>query len=398
VVKVASRCNLNCSYCYVYNLGDTSYLDQPAVMSTATAEALVLRVAEHCERHRISHFTFAFHGGEPLLAQPSFFRRFVGYAAAKMPKRTQVLYTLQTNGVLLSRKWCATLSELDIALNISLDGPKDVNDRWRIDHSGRGSYDRIRRGWDVAVASGLRPGLLAVVDITAAPSEIFAHISRLNPRSVDLLLPAATYEKPPPHYSRDDGATPYADWLLEMFKLWIADETTSFRIRLFERIIHTLLGIGGELDAIGPGKNRVLVVESDGAIQPLDLLKVCGDGMTQTPFNVQSTALDDSFGHPLIRLYHDSDDRLCKTCRRCLLKRVCSGGYLPHRYREHNGFDNPSVYCRDLMKLITGIQNWICDSLPADLMEQQRLVPLSYAEARAAIGFRQRKSTIARDE
>jgi uncharacterized protein len=58
---------------------------------------------------------------------------------------------------------------------------------------------------------------------------------------------------------------------------------------------------------------------------------------------------------------------------------------LPHRYRTANGFDNPSVYCADLMQLITGIQNWVHSSLPDDIVTRQRLVPLSYAEARDAI-------------
>jgi uncharacterized protein len=393
VVKVASRCNLNCSYCYVYNLGDTSYLRQPAVMSTATVDALLQRVAEHCARHRLRTFSFAFHGGEPLLAGPSFFRYFVDRAAAVVGKQTRIRYFVQTNGTLMDDAWCSLLRELEITVGISLDGPRDVNDRWRIDHAGKGSYDRTLDGWNRSKAAGLDPGLLMVMDVTANPRTVFEQVRALEPRFVDFLFPDATYERLPPQYASDGQSTPYGDWLLHIFQSWMQDETARFRIRLFERIIHGVLGIPGTSDAIGPGPNEVLVIESDGSIEPVDVLKVCGEGATRTEFNVHRSTFDDAFRHPLIELYHLSNERLCETCQRCLVKQVCAGGYLPHRYRQHNGFDNPSVYCRDLMRLISGIQNWVCASVPSDIAEQQGVVALSFAQARAAIAPRRSRTT-----
>jgi uncharacterized protein len=103
VVKVASRCNLNCSYCYVYNAGDNSYLQQPAVMSDETMDALVQRTANHCRQHGIALFTFVFHGGEPLLAGQDFFHRFVNQVTTHFPAETKPNFCLQTNGTLLTR-------------------------------------------------------------------------------------------------------------------------------------------------------------------------------------------------------------------------------------------------------------------------------------------------------
>ena len=68
VIKIASRCNLNCSYCYMYNLGDTTYKSQPKLMSNDIIDSLINRVKEHCQEHGIKNFHFVIHGGEPLLA------------------------------------------------------------------------------------------------------------------------------------------------------------------------------------------------------------------------------------------------------------------------------------------------------------------------------------------
>ncbi|HEY1202986.1 MAG TPA: hypothetical protein VGE79_18505 [Niastella sp.] len=72
VLKVASRCILNCTYCYMYNLGDTTYMKQPKVMSDDVVDSLITRVKKHCHMHGIDVFDFNFHGGEPLLAGPEF--------------------------------------------------------------------------------------------------------------------------------------------------------------------------------------------------------------------------------------------------------------------------------------------------------------------------------------
>src|SRR5690349_18876814 len=91
VLKVASRCNLNCTYCYMYNLGDTTYMKQPKVMSDDVVDNLIARVKKHCHMHGIDVFDFNFHGGEPLLAGPAFFEKFVNKAnEALLPEVTPI--------------------------------------------------------------------------------------------------------------------------------------------------------------------------------------------------------------------------------------------------------------------------------------------------------------------
>ena len=247
VVKIASRCNLNCSYCYVYNKGDDGWKQQPALMSERTVRELVDRVVAHCRTHRLERFHFVFHGGEPLLAGPGFIRFFVEHARTRLASLTETAFSLQTNGVLLSAAWARHLKELGVAVGISIDGMRASHDRWRVDHKGRGSYERVIAGLRAARREGLDPGILAVVDIEADPDEVYRHLKDLRPRVVDFLLPQATWDDPPAR----PFARAHAVWLLEIFHRWAAEPRPPFRIRLFEQIVRSVLGIAGSLTRSG---------------------------------------------------------------------------------------------------------------------------------------------------
>jgi uncharacterized protein len=136
---------------------------------------------------------------------------------------------------------------------------------------------------------------------------------------------------------------------------------------------------------MGSGENQVLVIETDGSIEPIGSLKVCGNGFTKIGANVLTHSLDEALGNDLAALFYSSGDVLCATCRECALHEVCGGGYLPMRYSTDRGFDNPSAYCGDLMKLITHIQNRVVGELSEEQRIRLGLHCISYAEARELV-------------
>ncbi|WP_431243753.1 4Fe-4S cluster-binding domain-containing protein [Flavobacterium sp. P21] len=77
VIKVASLCNLNCNYCYVYNMGDKSYKKQPKFMSQEIVEAILTKVKKNCLENNLESFLIIFHGGEPLLTGIDFYVNFI---------------------------------------------------------------------------------------------------------------------------------------------------------------------------------------------------------------------------------------------------------------------------------------------------------------------------------
>jgi uncharacterized protein len=366
----------------MYNLGDETYKLQPKVMSDETVQSLIDKVRAHVILHDINRFTFVFHGGEPLLAGKEMITNFVELANLKLKPLTDVRYSIQTNGVLLDADWASLLGSLNIHIGVSLDGLPEQNDKYRIDHAGRGSYNEIIRGLKFAQQSPtatLPPGILCVIDITADPISTYRHFKQLASDNVDFLLPDANYEKPPVFNNTDD-LTPYGDWLIQIFDDWMVDPN-RISIRFFRNIMQSILGKNIGSDTLGQGHNEVLVIETNGDIESVDVLKICGNGFTKTNANINTTHLDDALTTPLAKLYNLSHVNLPEKCIGCPVNNVCGGGYLPHRYSHASGFNNPSVYCHDLMKLITHIQNVVLGQFPDEVLEQAGISKISYQEA-----------------
>ena len=387
VVKIASRCNLNCSYCYMYNLGDNTYKSQPKVMPLAVVDELMYRVKENCLAHGTKGFSFILHGGEPLLAGKDFFKYFKQKADDVLGGITELYFGLQTNAVLLDEDWCKFLGEFGYGLGISLDGPKAINDAFRVDHAGRGSYDDIIKGLKTAQSTGYlqSPGLLSVINVNTDPIEIYDHFKSLKVNGVNFLLPDANYDHLPPS-SVIDSETPYGDWYIKLFDQWFYERSdNTIDITYFSMFVDYILGSKSTWDNMGKEENSVLVIETNGGIESVDVLKICGDGFTKTEANVLTHSFDDATQTALAKIYRYSGSMLSKKCLACPVSETCGGGYIPHRYSSKNGFNNPSVYCNDLMKLITHIQNRVIENLPEEVVKESGAQKITYEECQAII-------------
>lgn len=356
-------------------------------MPLNVVDSLIDKVKEHCLQHNLNEFHFILHGGEPLLAGKDFFKYFKEKAIEVLGANMYLLFSLQTNAVLLDEDWCNFLGDLGYGMGISLDGTKKINDEFRIDHAGKGSYDRIIKGLKTANACDKlqAPGILSVINVNADPLEVYDHFKSLGITKCDFLLPDANYDHLPPHSFNTDSDTPYADWYIKIFDQWFYETEDVMDISFFTHFINNILGSSMKSDNMGNGENKVLVVETNGSIESLDVLKICGDGFTKDTANVLTHSFDEAMQTPLAKIYRHSGAMLSKKCLSCPISETCGSGYIPHRYSSKNGFNNPSVYCNDLMKLITHIQNKVLDSLPEKVIRDSGTKKITYEECQATI-------------
>lgn len=374
VIKVASRCNINCSYCYMYNLGDFSYKIQPKFISKEIITCLIEKLKIYCQQNELKQFHFSLHGGEPLLLNKEKFSEIIEELSKLNEIGVNVNISVQTNAILIDNDWCKLFNKYNIIVGVSIDGPKRLHDKYRVDKNGIGTYDKVIKGINLLKENNNNFAILSVTNADYKAKELYNYFSALG-YFTDFLLLDSNYDNLP------DYETPMGNWLIELFDLWYNNYNSGIQIRIFDIIYKNILGDNSGIDSLGTEENSLLVLESNGGLEAVDILKICGNNFTKNNLNIRTHNINDAFNDPLINLYQKSGKYLAKKCLACPVNEICGGGYLPHRYSSKNGFNNPSVYCDDLLKLITHIQNKVIDDMPEKLVKESKIQKLSYEEA-----------------
>ena len=355
VFKISQRCNLNCTYCYVYNLGDDSWKSRPPVVTDQVVSRLGQLIKDHSQEYGLQVFNIELHGGEPLLVGKRRFSNILeSLQQATAHENFSLRFHLQTNGLLLDYDWLDIIKRFQIAFGISVDGPPSIGDRFRIYHNGRGSTEdlmqNIQRVRDHPAFDEYFGGVLAVLyDLdTCSPECLIDWYADNGFKSLDFLLPDGNYASPPKGIPSIDQ---YATFLTRAFEHWYSGAGERIGIRLFEYMIRGLFGESPILDSLGGDMSMLCTVESDGSIGESDVGRICPPLQTDMR-NIFESTFSDHTDNSVVA----SSQKLCSTCEVCKYVSVCGGGYLPHRY-DGVGFDNPSFYCEALKALSERISN-----------------------------------------
>ncbi|TMR37097.1 FxsB family radical SAM/SPASM domain protein [Nonomuraea zeae] len=359
ILKIHSRCDLACRHCYVYEMADQSWRDQPRRMSDAIADRAIERIAEHASRHDLPEIDVILHGGEPLLAGTELISRLVRGIRGAVATGTRVNVNIQTNALRLDEAYLRLFESLEIRVGVSLDGYEEAHDRHRRFATGRGSHAQVSESLRRLTAGPyhhLFSGILCTVDVRNDPVRTYEALLEFDPPAVDFLLPHGNWAVPPPFRVPGSPETPYADWLIAIFDRWYGSPVLQTDIRMFREIMRLLMGSASRAETIGLSPVRMVVIETDGSIEQSDILKSAYQGAPDTRLHVLAHSLDEALRHPSIVARQIGELALSSVCRRCDIVSTCGGGLYAHRYRPATGFAEPSVYCPDLYRLISYIR------------------------------------------
>lgn len=364
VLKIQETCNINCSYCYMYNVGNELYKSLPQHASAEVFAAVAKLVCDEFERRNPRAVRLILHGGEPLLFPLEKLDARLTEVSEVFnvrltpSQRSRITWSMQTNAMLVSDRWIEFLRKWDFRIGVSIDGPPDVHDRLRVDKRARGTYERVIAGLGrlrEAEREGRLPrvGALCVIDPQADGRRVYDHLCRdLGFKSVDFLLPFM-------NWADFDGEklTGVNRFLESAFDAWLEHlETDAVRVRLFDRALQSLcysppVTLSGQAKTL---KNLIIVVESDGTIMPEESLRPTYQDR-YTDLSIVRHGVEDILSDRLMAASILDEYRIVDECDGCALSTACvSGGTLGRigtRFSDGPEALRKSVYCDAFVSL-----------------------------------------------
>lgn len=360
ILKIASRCNIRCKYCYMYELVDQSWVNQPKVMQANVIDKFLENLSKYLSDHNLDSFVVVLHGGEPLLAGIKPVEYLLkGLSKISNDLSVNIVTTLQTNGILLNDDWVSLFKLYSVLIGVSHDGPAHLNDLNRVTHSGEGT-ERIvseKIKYLQKNAPEIFTGVLTVINPNGDGAEVVDFFYNLKVPKIDFLFPDQNHLLSPVQYpsAKKDGQL-YSNFLDTAYKRWRQIDDPDFDIRLFRELVLAVMGKAPSLDSLGVSDVGIFVVETDGGLEPIDTFKCCGDDFTKLELNILTNSLQDLESNALIQEFVKKSNSLSKKCLSCEYIKMCGGGYMPHRFNG-NDFLSPSVYCDSLYSLCETVQS-----------------------------------------
>lgn len=343
IKPASSACNLSCRYCFYNDVAERREEVCHAVMSQETAETILSNIFSCLDPG--DYITFAFQGGEPMLAGLDYFRTFAAMAEEKNPG-CHIEYQLQTNGTLLDPEWCRFLKEKAFLVGLSLDGPREIHDLARVDRSGRGTFDRVMEAKTLLEAFQVDYNVLMTLTsgMAEAPEAVWEFIRREKIPYVQFTPCMGTLEQWQAKGTPDGtcGRTSeymlhpqqFADFYRTLFPLWLEEWTKDGRgagdeasagpavVKLFDDLITLLAANVVTMCGLNGRCTTQLIVESNGDVYPCDFYALeeykLGNLCRQT--------IREIYESPDQKRFHSIPHPQKHLCRTCRYLRLC-GGY-----------------------------------------------------------------------
>ncbi|MCA3643590.1 MAG: hypothetical protein IOC63_17400 [Methylobacterium sp.] len=345
----------------MYNMGDTSFQSRPRLMSLDTAKLAINRIADYVRSEGTNFVFIEIHGGEPLLAKKDWTYKFLDYAKITLSPIAQLQFGLQTNGTLIDSDWIDLFSEFEIGVGVSIDGTRDAHDTFRYDHKNRPSYDKVVRGIDLLRKNENRIpkwGVLSVANPSYRSIDAYKQFVEIGVKNMDFLWPDHHYDNAPP-WPKGSLSTFYN----VLFDYWFDRGDSSISIRYFESVIRLLMGERSGVEGLGGNPISSVTIETDGAVEALDVMRICGNGFTRSDVTIIKDSIEKIKSDKTYMICVNNQNLISEKCASCNILHVCGGGYLPHRFSQALGFSNPSIYCDEIYNTVGHIHKKVSREL-----------------------------------
>jgi len=356
VKPIGSACNLDCSYCYYLDKAPTIYGDQQPGMSM---ELLEEYTRQYIEANEVPEVTFVWHGGEPLMAGLEYYRKAIGFQQKYAGGKT-IINSLQTNGTLLNADWCRFFHDHNFLIGISIDGPRDIHDAFRVNKAGRPTFDKVMAGISQMVQYKVEYNTLSVINIKSEGrgAEVYRFLKSVGSRfmqflpAVEHVLPAVNGKRPVIVKPGTQGsvmapwsvsAPGYGRFMTDIFDEWVLSDVGTYFVQAFDMTLAQWVGVKPGLCIYSETCGDAVVVEHNGDVYSCDHFVYPEFKLG----NILETELTDLYqSQKQFDFGIRKRNNLPRQCLRCEYYFVCRGECPKHRFlKTEYGEDNLNALC-----------------------------------------------------
>jgi uncharacterized protein len=340
-----AACNLGCKYCFFLSKENLYGERESPLMDEAVLETYLRQLMESSPGPQVD---VAWQGGEPMLRGLDFYRRSVELAEKYRQPHQRILHTMQTNGTLIDDEWAAFFKQHGYLVGLSVDGPREMHDAYRIDKQGRGSFDAVIRGWNILRRHDVDTNILCTVNAANQhhPIEVYRFFrDELQAQYIQLIpiVERATEQtvafankgwgghrgKDRPLYrqegslvtDRSVSAEGFGRFLIGVFDEWILRDVGKVFVTTFDVALGSWLGQHNAC-IVAPTCGSALTMEHNGDVYSCDHYVEPGHRLG----NVRETPLRHLVTSEQQRRFGQAKfDTLPRHCRECPVLFACYG-------------------------------------------------------------------------
>ncbi len=387
-------CNLDCSYCF-YLEKERMY---PGEKSWRMSDAVLTKyVQQYIQSQPGPEIHFAWQGGEPTLLGVDFFQRALALQRQFAGGKT-ISNAIQTNGTLLDDGWGEFLAQNKFLVGLSVDGPAELHDRYRVDKRQQPTFDKVMRGLELLKKHGVDFNTLTVVNRANSqqPLEVYRFLKSIGSQYLQFIplveraapaeIKTAGYDlAAPPLPGLGENASVVTPWSVEaeaygkflcaIFDEWVRQDVGRTFVQLFDVALGNWMGLGSALCVFAEKCGTALAIEHNGDLYSCDHYVYprhqLGNVMNQSLGAMVQSPAQLKFGS-------DKSDSLPKYCRECEVRFACNGECPKHRFiRTPDGEEGLNYLCPAYKQFFNHIaphmksMGWLLenDRAPAEIMQ-----------------------------
>jgi uncharacterized protein len=360
---VGSICNLDCRYCYYLKKEQLYPKDEPFQMPDDVLEAYIV---QHIDAFPGPVIMFFWHGGEPTVLGLDYFRKIVALQRKHQPPDRRIINGMQTNGILLNEQWCRFLAAEGFAVGLSLDGPQEMHDRYRITKGRKPTHKQTMRGYKLLRQHRVPCDILCVVHAhnVQHPARVYRFFKQIKAQYLGFL--PLVEPQPDAEGGVSDRTVPaeaWGDFLCTIFEEWKHQDMGRVIVQLFEEAASAAFGQEHTLCIFRETCGDLPVIEHNGDFFSCDHFVDPGHHLG----NIRKTPLVELLESPAQRAFGLAKlDTLPRYCQECEVRFMCNGGCPKNRILSTPdggamlnylcaGYKRFFTYCRPFVEKIAAL-------------------------------------------